>query len=277
MSELHYSYVEGVKAVIFDWAGTTVDYGCFAPVATFIDVFRKKGIDITEDEVRRPMGLPKIDHIKALCSMDRIVSAWHEIFGAKPSEEDINELYDNFESLLFSILPSYATPIPGVIKLVDGLRKRGIAIGSTTGYTKQMITIVSQEAEKYGYAPDCIVTPDDVPAGSPYPFMRFMNAARLGIYPLKSIVKVGDTISDIKEGANAGIWSVGIIQGGSELGLKNEQVLKMNPSEMSRRMNDVRERFYAAGAHYVIDDITELDNVIELIEEYLSKGKLPGV
>ncbi len=277
MSELHYSYVEGVKAVIFDWAGTTVDYGCFAPVATFIDVFRKKGIDITENEVRKPMGLPKIDHIKALCSMDRIVSAWQEMFGTKPSEKAIKALYDNFESLLFSILPSYATPIPGVIKLVAGLRERGIAIGSTTGYTKQMITIVSQEAKEYGYAPDCIVTPDDVPAGRPDPFMCFMNAAKLGIYPLKSIVKVGDTISDIQEGVNAGIWSVGIIKGGSELGLKSEQVLKMNSSELSRRMNDVRERFYAAGAHYVIDDITKLDNVIELIEEYLSKGKFPNV
>ncbi len=277
MSEL-YPDVNGIKAVIFDWAGTAVDYGCFAPVATFINVFRGKGVDITEEEVRKPMGLPKIDHIKALCSMDRIVSAWQKVHGTKPAENDINALYDNFESLLFSILPSYATPIPGVVELVAGLRKRGIAIGSTTGYTKQMITIVSQEAKKYGYVPDCIVTPNDVPAGRPYPFMCFMNAARLGVYPFKSIVKVGDTISDIQEGVNAGIWSVGIIKGGSELGLKNEQVLKMNPSELLHKMNNVRDKFYAAGAHYVIDSITELDKVVELIEEeYLFKGKLPDV
>ncbi len=178
MFELHYSYAECIKAVIFDWAGTTVDYGCFAPVATFIDVFRKKGIDITEDEVRKPMGLRKIDHIRALCSMDRIVSEWQEMFGAKPEEKDINALYNNFESLLFSILPSYATPIPGVVELVAGLRKRGIAIGSTTGYTKQMITIVSQEAKKYGYVPDCIVTPNDVPAGRPYPYYVFYECCQ---------------------------------------------------------------------------------------------------
>ncbi len=105
-----------------------------------------------------------------------------------------------------------------------------------------------------------------------------MNAARLGVYPFKSIVKVGDTISDIQEGVNAGIWSVGIIKGGSELGLKNEQVLKMNPSELLHKMNNVRDKFYAAGAHYVIDSITELDKVVELIEEeYLFKGKLPDV
>ena len=26
------------EAVIFDWAGTTVDYGCFAPVQAFVEV-----------------------------------------------------------------------------------------------------------------------------------------------------------------------------------------------------------------------------------------------
>ncbi len=277
MPKLHYPYVNDIKAVIFDWAGTIVDYGCFAPVATFINVFRKRGVLLTEEEVRKPMGLSKIDHIRALCSMDRIVLAWQEVYDTKPTEKDINALYDDFESLLFSILPSYSTPIPGVVELVAKLKKRNIAIGSTTGYTKQMIAIVSQEAKKYGYAPDCIVTPDDVPAGRPYPFMCFMNAAGLGIYPLKSIVKVGDTISDVQEGINAGMWSVGIIKGGSELGLTSEQVLKMNPSKLASRMNNIREKFYAAGAHYVIDSIAELDKVIELIEENLSKGKFPDV
>ena len=29
-----------IKAVIFDWAGTTVDYGCFAPVKGFVEGFK---------------------------------------------------------------------------------------------------------------------------------------------------------------------------------------------------------------------------------------------
>lgn len=32
-------------------------------------------------------------------------------------------------------------------------------------------------------------------------------------------VKVGDTTTDIKEGVNAGVWSVGFIIGSSEMGL----------------------------------------------------------
>ena len=30
-----------LEAVIFDWAGTTVDYGCFAPVEAFIKAFER--------------------------------------------------------------------------------------------------------------------------------------------------------------------------------------------------------------------------------------------
>ena len=29
-----------------DWAGTAVDYGCFAPVAAFIEAFAEKGLII---------------------------------------------------------------------------------------------------------------------------------------------------------------------------------------------------------------------------------------
>ena len=42
--------------IIFDWAGTTVDYGCFAPVKAFIEAFEQFGITPTLEEVRKPMG-----------------------------------------------------------------------------------------------------------------------------------------------------------------------------------------------------------------------------
>ena len=35
-----------IKCVIMDWAGTAVDYGCFAPVAAFIEAFAEKGIKV---------------------------------------------------------------------------------------------------------------------------------------------------------------------------------------------------------------------------------------
>ena len=36
------AYAGPVRAVVFDWAGTTVDYGSRAPVAAFAEVFRRR-------------------------------------------------------------------------------------------------------------------------------------------------------------------------------------------------------------------------------------------
>ena len=36
-----------IEAVIFDWAGTTVDFGCFAPVQAFVEAFKAEGIEPT--------------------------------------------------------------------------------------------------------------------------------------------------------------------------------------------------------------------------------------
>lgn len=64
-----------IEAVIFDWAGTTVDYGCFAPVEAFRQAFREVGIDPTAEELRGPMGLSKRQHVQKMFEMPRIARA----------------------------------------------------------------------------------------------------------------------------------------------------------------------------------------------------------
>lgn len=56
--------------VIFDWTGTTVDYGCFAPVQAFADSFAEFGVIPTMDEVRAPMGMLKRDHVRTMLQMN---------------------------------------------------------------------------------------------------------------------------------------------------------------------------------------------------------------
>ena len=103
-----------LEIVIFDWAGTTVDYGCFAPVQAFAEVFRHYGIEPTMDEVREPMGMLKRDHIKTMLSMPRIQQLWVEKYGRPSSEEDVDALYELFESKLMSILSGFCCVKPGV-------------------------------------------------------------------------------------------------------------------------------------------------------------------
>ncbi|MCD5325777.1 MULTISPECIES: phosphonoacetaldehyde hydrolase [Pontibacillus] len=256
-----------IKGVIFDWAGTTVDYGCFAPVNVFIEVFRKRGVHITLEEAREPMGLLKIDHIRAICQMDRVTKEWEGLHGEEPSEVDVRALYEDFEPMMFRVLENYAEPIPHVLEAVEDIRNKGIKIGSTTGYTKEMVEVVAREAKKKGYAPDSIVASTEVSSGRPLPWMCYANAMNLGVYPMQQMMKVGDTTSDMAEGLNAGMLTVGVVKGSSTLGLTKDQVDAMENTELNARIEKAKRVLTEAGAHYVIEDMSELPGLIDEINQ----------
>jgi phosphonoacetaldehyde hydrolase len=255
-----------IDGVMFDWAGTTIDYGCFAPLNVFIKIFEEKGIAVTVDEARKPMGLLKIDHIRALTEMPGIKEQWVNRYGSKPEQKDIEAMNDEFETKLFEILPSFTDPIPGVLEVVHELKTRGIKIGSSTGYTKEMMDIVVPHAKEKGYSPDFCATAEDVKAGRPYPWMSYYNAMNLGIYPMSRMVKVGDTVSDMEEGKNAGMVTVGVVRGSSMLGLSLEEVNGMDPEKLQLKIEAAREAFIQAGADYVIESIEELIPLIDTFE-----------
>lgn len=253
-----------VKAVILDWAGTTVDYGCFAPVGAFLEAFQRRGIEPTLSEVREPMGMLKKEHIKTMLEMERIDICWQEKFGRRYTAEDLDDLYRIYEKELFAVLPKYADVKPGVLETMQALRDKGIKIGSTTGYTDEMMGIVVPEAAKNGYAPDFWCSPDSVGGkGRPYPYMVFENMKRLGIGSVQEVVKIGDTISDILEGKNAGVYSIGIVEGSSEMGLTKEEYEALSESKKKELIEAVTKRYMAAGADAVILSMGELMAQIE--------------
>ena len=256
-----------IECVIMDWAGTAVDYGCFAPVAAFVESFKAIGAPVSAAETRAHMGLTKIEEVRALFAIDHVGADFRAKYGREWGEEDVQECYKKFQDELFRTLEDYSRPIPGVVDTISMLRSQGIKVGSTTGYTRRMMDVVIPSAAKLGYVIDNCVTSDNLPGGRPKPYMIYQNMCELDIASPRSVMKVGDTISDIKEGVNAGVWSVGIILGSNELALTEDEVAVMPAEELKTRMLDVRYRMYAAGADYVIDDITELPMLIESMEK----------
>src|SRR5699024_9276084 len=103
-----------------------------------------------------------------------------------------------------------------------------------------------------------------------FPWMCYKNAMNLGVYPMKHIIKVGDTISDIQEGINAGCWTVGALKGSSSLGLKESEVQALSPDVLAEKMNDIKEKFIEAGAQYVVNSIGDVDKLIPKINEKLN-------
>ncbi|HIZ07919.1 MAG TPA: phosphonoacetaldehyde hydrolase [Candidatus Eubacterium avistercoris] len=242
--------------IIFDWAGTTVDYGCFAPVKAFIEAFEHYGITPTLEEVRKPMGMLKIDHIRTMLSMDRIAKAWEEKYNRPWTEEDVKEVYLLSESKILEIVQNYGEPKPYVVETVKALRDMGLKIGSTTGYTDEMMALVVPKAKEQGYEPDCWFSPDATgQKGRPYPYMIFRNMEALGLMDVSRVIKVGDTVSDIKEGKNAGMVSVGVIEGSSVMGLTKEEYESLNEKDKAEADKRVERVYLEAGADHVIRDI----------------------
>lgn len=266
-----------VEGVIFDWAGTTVDFGCFAPVNVFISIFEEAGIEVTMEEARRPMGMLKIDHIRTMLEMPRISACWEETHGRTFTEDDVAQLYARFEPALMASLTAYTDPIQEVVETVEQLRAAGLKIGSTTGYTNTMMDVVVPHAKQKGYAPDVYVTPDDTNSvGRPYPFMIHRNMEKLKLSAAWRTVKVGDTVSDIQEGVNAGVWSVGVIVGSSEMGLSQEAYNALTQVDKNAVIAKTKATFIENGADFTIETMCELPELIESINELIATGNRPG-
>lgn len=262
-----------LNAVVLDWAGTTVDFGSLAPARTLRQVFAEAGVPLGDAEVRRDMGLPKKEHIRGIFSLSKVRNAWQKSYRRAPTEADAEQMYERFIPRQLSCLSEYSSLIPGVLMSVKRIRKRGLKIGSTTGYTRAMLEILLEKSAKAGYRPDCSLAPEDVGAGRPEPFMIYECAVRMQVYPLAAIAKIGDTPADIEEGLNAGTWSIGVAGTGNGIGLSREEFQALPASERRSRLADARRELQKAGAHYVVDTLAQLDAVLDEIDARLVPAK----
>ena len=264
-----------VQLVVLDWAGTTLDYGCYAPAVVFIEVYARRGVKISMEQARRPMGLHKRDHIRAISQMGEVAAAWEQINGRAPTEQDIDDMFADFQPLQLACLADYADLVPGTLETVASLRERGILIGSTTGYFTEAMELLKKEAARRGYVPDSSVCATQVPAGRPQPWMVLQNMMNTGVYPPEAVVKVDDTKPGIAEGLNAGAWTIGLARTGNEVGLNLGEINALDAETLGRMLERAREELARSGAHYVVDGISEILPVIDEINMRLARGDRP--
>jgi len=257
-----------ITTIIFDWAGTTVDYGCFAPMNAFVSAFSAFGVAPTMEETRAPMGMQKRAHIEKMLEGERLAELWRETHGRPHAQGDIDEIYSRFEPALFAVLKDHVDLLPGVLDTVAEIREMGLTIGSTTGYTQAMMDVVAPLAKEKGYAPDCLVCPDEVAGvGRPYPYMLWRNLEKLAVSSINEVLKVGDTVADIDEAKNAGCLCVGVVKGSSILGLTEKELAAKGCAATRDLVKIAEEQYMSAGADYVISDIATLPKLIRSLNQ----------
>jgi phosphonoacetaldehyde hydrolase len=317
-----------LEAVIFDWAGTTVDHGSLAPVRAITELFAHHGIRLSDADARRDMGIFKKDHIQRILAMPHVEAAWRERkddlaqlagesacpteqqsrnqtpAGLRPvdriksgpqaeslphqkssraakilvecnTERTVERLFEEFQPLQMEILEAYSQVIAGTVEVTERLRGRGLKVGSTTGYTRPMLDSLLRCAAAQGYRPDAALCPDDTGGGRPHPWMCLRIALEFRLSAAQAAVKVGDTESDIEEGLNAGMWSVGVSTTGNEVGMSAAEWEALRDDERARLAAQACEKLIAAGAHYVVERVALLEPVLEEIDARLAMGERP--
>ena len=264
-----------LQAVVFDWAGTIIDFGSCAPMGAFVELFAQFGVEIGIADARGPMGVAKWDHIQALGRLPHVAAQWKAKHGRPFTDRDVDHLYEVFTPMNAASVRDHADFIPGALEAVAAVRARGLKIGSTTGYNRPIMDVVLPLAAAAGYVPDNLVCAGDLAAGRPSPLMMYRSFADLGVWPPHTVVKVDDTGVGIAEGREAGTWTVGVAVSGNAMGLTLAQWQALDAHQQHQRKAQAGAPLHDAGADYVIDSVAELLPVLDDIESRLRRGHRP--
>jgi len=265
-----------LRAVVFDWAGTVIDFGSQAPMGAFVRLFAAEGVAISIDEARVPMGLPKWHHIQALGQLPRVARAWREAKGQDMSDADVDRLYTVFTPMNAAAVRDHADLVPGAAEIVDRIRRAGLRIGSTTGYNRPIAQVLSELAAPQGFAPDNLVCADDLPETRPSPLAMYRCFLDLQVWPARAVVKVDDTVPGLLEGRHAGCWTVGVVASGNAMGLSHAQWLALTEAERAERRARAAERLRLAQPDALIDTVADLWPVLQDIDRRLAAGGSPA-
>lgn len=271
-------YCGPLKAAILDWSGTTADKYVIAPAEVFVKVFDKHQVPISMKEARLPMGLRKDLHIKEITKIPEVKKRWEQQYGREPDDNDVANMFKDFVPMQLDCLQKYSKLIPGAAATVQTLRtKYDLKIGSTTGFTEEMVDILLSEAALQGYKPDSSVAGDTVKNGArPNPHMVYKNLDNLGIAPIQSVLKVDDTVGGVGEGLEAGCWTCALSRYSNYMDIDDlEHEKSLSKEELEYKHQISRDILLKSGAHYVVDDITHLPKVVVHINERLSRGEKP--
>lgn len=113
----------------------------------------------------------------------------------------------------------------GAHELFRFLENKNIKTGLGTGLSRDLFEDLLHHLGWNDQQFDYIGIADETGASRPQPDMIFDMMAKLKIINKKEVLKVGDTIADIQEGKNAGVFTAVIISGTQD----ENDLVKQNP------------------------------------------------
>lgn len=193
-----------VDLVVFDMMGTTIVASDGIPEA-FRRAFEVVGVTLRPDDIASIRGRSKIDAIRELLTAH---------CGASFCRAEAANVYASFKQHL---MDGYRTgplaAIAGAEDTFDWCRGNGIKVALTTGFDRELAGLLVARMQ-WESRVDALICNDDVNAGRPAPDLILAAMQRVGVADVARVAVVGDTVSDLEAGENAGTgWNIGVLSG----------------------------------------------------------------
>jgi len=197
-----------LKLTVFDIAGTTV-YDGDAVHHHLALALAGAGVVVERDEINAVMGIPKPIAIRTVLERHRP--------NHRADAHEIDEIHSHFQEtmLIHYRSSSEVRPVAGAVETFRDLHSHGVKIILDTGFSRPITDAI---IERLGWLEDGIidgsVSSDEVSRGRPWPDMIYRAMTITGILDPGVVAKIGDTPSDLHEGASAGCrWVIGVTGG----------------------------------------------------------------
>ena len=198
-----------IQLAMFDMAGTTVNDevdGHPLMVISMMRAFAKHGFELASDVINKHRGKQKLEAIQTLLKeVAELAPADAEGVGDSVYRDFLHELENNLSSM---------SEIDSATDLFRHLKSKDIHIGVGSGFPMQVVQAI---ASQLGWLDegllDYVGSAEQIGVGRPNPKMIHDAMQRLGITDGLAVVKIGDTVVDVQEGKNAGVWTVAVLTG----------------------------------------------------------------
>ena len=259
-----------VSACIFDLGGTIVDRYSIIPLKSLIQTFKHHNINISNDLIFRDISMDKKIHIGNILEDKYVYMNWFKQYKRNPEYDDVLKLYETFKTI--QLEKSHKIDIiPETYNAFEYLKKNNIKIGCTTDLNKNNAGIISRVLNTNICKLDNIVSSTCVEKSRPHPNMIYKNMVDLSIVDPRTIIKIDDTNIGIKEGKNAGLWTIGVARWSSYMNVLPENYNNMNDIVIRERLEKSKEKLKQSRPDFIIETLDELPNIIETINIHNSE------
>jgi len=202
------------KLLVCDMAGTTIQEKGIV-YNSLLKTIKMIKPDLDKSEITKFHGCSKSEVIKYFIN-DRKLNSPNKI------QEHLESEFNYFLKNEYTKNNSVKLIHPDLPDYFNMLRDNGIKVALNTGYNKDIQNLLIDKLNMTNFIDDCISS-DEVTYGRPYPFMIHKLMNRNNISDINNVIKIGDSVMDIKEGKNAGCKTVGVLSGADSRGILVEE------------------------------------------------------